>query len=212
MSNATDAATPELTAEHRLELQRLQAQNTTAKLEIAKLDAESRNIAQETNKLLQGQATRDAVLESGIKFYPTADDVALHIAEKHDLRFDEGKLTGVLDGKRISLAKLLQHIAVENDFLVSDRRSLRGKSESAEPIRARSEFTKEEKIALLGTPGGLDKWEKMAPFATRNVPIDALTRSEFSRLPIETKTRIVGEKGARFETWFAALPKEPRKF
>jgi hypothetical protein len=160
--------------------------------------------------------TRDAQLECGVKLYPNADEAALKLAESHDLRFEDGKMTGVLDGKRVGLGKILQHIAVTHDYLVSDRRTLRGKSagdsETAEkPMRARSELTQAEKITLLHSPGGYDIWEKMAAFPTKNVPVDQLSRAEFSRLPTATKMGIVAEKGANFETWLAHLPRESKQ-
>jgi hypothetical protein len=216
MSNPTDNTTPvdetKFTPEQTLELAKVRNEAAAVQLELAKLEERGREAEAAHAKFMQNQAHKDAITASGVKFYE--DGLASKLAEGYDIRYgSDGEATGVVDGKRVSLDRVYQAIALKHPT-IADGRSTRGlKGETAEkPIRARSELTQAEKIALLHNPGGAALWDKMPSFPTRNVPIDELTRADFSRLTVAQRSRISAEKGASFGSWLAALPKEPRKF
>lgn len=206
----TNAVTPELqlTPEQALELEKVRAENTASKLELAKLEQQTREATAENQRLVTARTLKDA-FQNGPKFYENALIENLLV----DIRVDaDGKGTAEFKGKRLPIADALAAVAVAWPTLVSDKRTMPKSATDAPTTRARSEFTQAEKIALLHSPGGYDVWEKLPTFPTKNVPIDELTRAEFSRLPVAEKMKITASKGDNFGAWLAHLPREPKKF
>lgn len=203
--NPTDAASElQLTPEQALELEKARAENTTSRLELAKLEQRQREVEAEHAELLRGQAHRDAILEAGVKWYESA--LATKLTADFDVRVDaEGKASGLIDGKRVPLAKVYQAIAAKYPTL-ADGRSTRGLKETAEPApKARSEMSKEEKISYLRTHTA-EEFAALPAYPVRTVQVK--TREDFLSLPIKQRMALQAEHG---EAWLVKLPREPRR-
>jgi hypothetical protein len=192
--------------EQRLSLEQARAENTASQLELAKLQQRGREAEAEHTALLKSQAMRDGIEASSVKFYDVG--LASMLAEKdYDLRFSEDGATGLLDGKRVPLAKIYQHIALVAHPTIADQRSTRALKPDADApaSKAKSQMSMQEKMSYIDKFGDA-AWAKVPMYPMKTLVVR--TREDFMSLPIRQRMDLQAQNG---ENWLAHLPREPKQ-
>jgi hypothetical protein len=195
---STNTTTPELqlTPEQTLELEKVRAESAAVNLELAKLEQRGREADAEHARLIQGQAHRDALLASGVKFYDP--ELTTRLTADFDVRFaDDGTATGVVNGKRVGLDKVYQSIAAKYPT-IADGRSTRGlKATADEPtVKSKADLgTMATKMAFIDEHG-IEAFEKLPLHSTRMKPIE--TMADYASLSVAQKTEIINKHGIEF--------------
>ena len=203
MDNPIDES--KFTAEQQLALAAVRAEAAGYAVEIAKSQERTQQLNAEHAALLKGQAMRDGIEASKVTFHDVG--LASMLAEKdYDLRFTEDGATGLLDGKRVPLAKIYQHIALVAHPTIADQRSTKAlraeESTAVKPIM--SQMTPAEKVAYLHTHSA-EEYGMLQRTATITKNIE--TMADFSSLPVATRTKLLAEHGLAWLEKLAAKRK-----
>jgi hypothetical protein len=193
------------TPAQQLALEQSRAENEASKVELAKLQQRRHEAEAEHASLLKGQAMRDAVIASGVKFHD--DALASTLAESYDLRFsDTGEGSGVVAGKRVSLDKVYQAIALKHPT-ITDGRSTRGlKADDVPTTKARSQMSQAEQIKFIND-FSYEEFVKLPAHAVRLKAIECV--EDYVGLPVATKTKLLAQNGL---AWLEKLPRTKKKF
>ncbi len=180
--------------ELRLEIERQLTEQARYRSETAASQERTQKEAAEARAALQKEALKAALRDSGVKFHNPEEALIL----AGEITYDEnGK---AFDSEGIPLAKSLQELALQKEFL-ADGRSLRSLKEkrAQETPKSKSDFKNLDQKLKFIEAQGIDAWEKLP---TRP-PLDLKgnlprTFSEWKQLPISERSRLLGIYGPGF--------------
>jgi hypothetical protein len=199
--NDNEAALPLTPEQIGLKIEELKTQQAADNLarstaETARLKAQQD--LQETNAEI---TLRQSIAATGVTYYPDSGELKTILKSMGFLftASTRGDVIRVLDpaGKNISLEAALERLAVDKPFLVSGdtARHLRPRSEQGEFAEVcRDDFkTFAAKSRWISENPG--KWESLPQQRAPKTQPHLMTASEYSRLSVSQKSKIIGEVG-----------------